>query len=349
MLASLLSTSFGCKLAAPRDVNCFLIGPQHFWTGHCRVFFKIFSHAAWAQPNLLSRSQWPCSGRWRIRNPVVQALLGENGIAVINNRQMKREGRWSSGHCTAACCNLQLSHCCSSAIVSCLVVVVIIVLSATTQPPNRTKRGPGQVRVIKLMRSLLLKSFVCCGQLPSGFATDSPSLLFLSPPPVYYLLWPLFSFFFLSPSLSLTLFLSFRRYPLHSYYFSLFFSAYTSLCFLLSSLHDFLMYLISLLLVLFLSTYSPFLYLPWSVSVYLLFSHLFLFPCISLSHLLIHLSLSVSVSTISLSIYAFHFPLMWVIHYAPQDQIPLNPLRKPVCSLILHKMIMIMINSTQMT
>lgn len=244
---------------------------------------------------------------------------------------MKREGRWSSGHCTAACCNLQLSHCCCSAIVSCLVVVVvIIILSATTQPPNRTKRGPGQVRVIKLMRSLLLKSFVCCGQLPSGFATDSPSLLFLSPPPVYYLLWPLFSFFFLSPSLSLTLFLSFRRYPLHSYYFSLFFSS-------------------SLLLVLFLSTYSPFLYLPWSVSVYLLFSHLFLFPCISLSHLLIDLSLSVSVSTISLSIYAFHFPLMWVIHYAPQDQIPLNPLRKPVCSLILHKMIMIMINSTQMT
>lgn len=221
MLAALLSTSFGCKLAAPRDVNCFLIRPQHFWTGHCHVFFKIFSHAAWAQPNLLSRSQWPCSGRWRIRNPVAQALLGENGIAVINNRQMKREGRWSSGHCTAACCNLQLSHCCCSAIVSCLVVVVIIVLSATTQPPNRTKRGPGQVRVIKLMRSLLLKSFVCCGQLPSGFATDSPSLLFLSPPPVYYLLWPLFSFFFLSPSLSLTLFLSFRRYPLHSYYFSL--------------------------------------------------------------------------------------------------------------------------------
>lgn len=225
LLCSLLCFRLLLVANWPHLVNCFLIRPQHFWTGHCHVFFKIFSHAAWAQPNLLSRSQWPCSGRWRIRNPVTQALLGDNGIAVIKNRQMKREGRWSSGHCTAACCNLQLSHCCCSAIVSCLVVVVIIVLSATTQPPNRTKRGPGQVRVIKLMRSLLLKSFVCCGQLPSGFATDSPSLLFLSPPPVYYLLWPLFSFFFLSPSLSLTLFLSFRRYPLHSYYFSLFFSS----------------------------------------------------------------------------------------------------------------------------
>lgn len=30
VLASLLSTSFGCKLATPRDVNCFLIRPQHF-------------------------------------------------------------------------------------------------------------------------------------------------------------------------------------------------------------------------------------------------------------------------------------------------------------------------------
>lgn len=141
VLASLLSTSFGCKLATPRDVNCFLIMPQHFLDCALSHFLqKILARCVGTAKFVVKVTM---TLKRQMKNTYLSDISTSGGKwdCGVNNWQMEREGRWSSGHCTAACCNLQLSHFCCSATVSCFIVVVIIVLSATTQPPNRTKRG----------------------------------------------------------------------------------------------------------------------------------------------------------------------------------------------------------------
>lgn len=109
-------------------------------------------------------------------------------------------------------CNCQLLCCCCYYCFKCN--------HATTEPHQKR---PGQVRVIKLMRSLLLKSFVCCGQLPSGFATDSPLPPFPNSPSCILstltkLFLPLLLFIFLFGAISFISPKPLRRYPLHSYY-----------------------------------------------------------------------------------------------------------------------------------